>query len=156
MGDKKRATVVYQTFRDYLGSYREYLQIAERRAVELLPERKLAWQTVFRLQRLLNERQTLRFEYLFGRGKFDEVTWKSLSSIAERLDGGWSEVEEADLKENLSSYRDASQRIERIQANWDSNLLGDTSRVLDQDLQYSDARRALAERTRSLQARMGE
>jgi hypothetical protein len=40
MGDKNRATVVYQTFRDYLGSYREYLQIAERRAFELLPERK--------------------------------------------------------------------------------------------------------------------
>jgi hypothetical protein len=156
MGNTNRATVVHDTYKKSVESYRQYLKIAERRAIELSPERKLAWQTVFRLQRLLNERQASRFEYLFGRGKFDGVTWKSLSSITERLDKGWSEAEEADLKENVSSYRDASREIEDLQSNWDSNVLGDSSRVVDQDLQYSAARRALAERTRKLQARLDE
>lgn len=156
IGDVKRATVVRDTYTKYVESYRKYLKAAERRAIELSPERKVAWQTVFRLQRLLNERQASRFEYLFGRGKFDDVTWKSLSSITERLDKGWSEAEEAELKENVSSYRDASLEIAEIQSNWDSNVLGGSSRIVDQDQQYSAARRALAERTRKLQARLDE
>jgi hypothetical protein len=151
---KNPATVVQEVFREYVESYRQYLKIAERRAIELSPDRKLAWQNVFRLQNLLKERQALRFEYLFGRDKFDGVNLRSLSSIAARLDNGWSEADEAELKENLSTYRGISQEIEDIQSKWDSNALGDSSRVVDQDLKYCDALRALADRTRKLEARL--
>jgi hypothetical protein len=151
---KNPATVVQEVFREYVESYRQYLKIAERRAIELSPDRKLAWQNVFRLQNLLKERQALRFEYLFGRDKFDGVNLRSLSSIAARLDNGWSEADEAELKENLSAYRGISQEIEDIQSKWDSNALGDSSRVVDQDLKYCDALRALADRTRKLEARL--
>jgi hypothetical protein len=151
---KNPPTVVQEVFREYVESYRQYLKIAERRAIELSPDRKLAWQNVFRLQSLLKERQALRFEYLFGRDKFDGVNLRSLSSIAARLDNGWSEADEADLKENLSTYRGISQEIEGIQSKWDSNALGDSSRVVDQDLKYCDALRDLADRTRKLEARL--
>jgi hypothetical protein len=153
---KSRANIVHDVFRKYVESYRQYLKIAERRAVELSPDRALAWQNVFRLQHLLKERQALRFEYLFGRDKFDRVTLRSLSSITARLDNGWSEAEEAELKENLLIYREISQEIEDIQSKWDSNALGDSSRVVDQDLKYCDARQALADRTRKLGARLAE
>lgn len=55
---------------------------------------------------LLKRRQTLRFKYLFAGGKLDFATFKSLDSIAERLDKGWTEVEEADLRERMAAYRD--------------------------------------------------
>jgi hypothetical protein len=151
---KKPATVVQEVFREYVESYRQYLKIAERRAIELSPDRKLAWQNAFRLQNLLKERQALRFEYLFGRDKFDGVNLRSLSSIAARLDNGWSEADEAELKENLSIYRGISQEIEDIQSKWDPNALGDSSRAVDQDLKYCDALRTLADRTRKLEARL--
>jgi hypothetical protein len=153
---KSRATMVQEVFRKYVESYRQYLKIAERRAIELAPDRKVAWQNVFRLQHLLKERQALRFEYLFGRDKFDEGTLGSLTSIAARLDNGWSEEEEAKLKESLSIYRGIAQEIEDIQSKWDSNALGDSSRVVDQDMKYCDARRALADRTRKIEAQLAE
>jgi len=151
---KSRATVVQEVFRKYVESYRQYLKIAARRAIELSPDRELAWQNVFRLQHLLKEREALRFEYLFGRDKFDGVTLSSLSNIAARLDNGWSEPEEAELKESLSIYGSISREIEDIQSKWDSNALGDSSRVVDQDMKYCDARRALADRTRKLEAQL--
>jgi hypothetical protein len=153
---KNGATIVHDVFRKYVESYRQYLKIAERRAIALSPDRKLAWKNVFRLQHLLKEREALRFEYLFGRDKFDGVNLRSLSSIAARLDNGWSEAEEAELEESLAIYRGISREIEDIQSTWDPNALGDSSRVVDQDLKYCDARRALADRTRKLEVRLAE
>jgi hypothetical protein len=151
---KDGATIVHDVFRKYVESYRQYLKVAQRRAIELFPDRKLAWQNAFRLQHLLKEREALRFEYLFGRNKFDGVDLRSLSSIAARLDNGWSEAEEAEIKENLSVYTSVAREIEDIQSKWDADALGDSSRVVDQDLKYCDARRALAERTRKLEAQL--
>jgi hypothetical protein len=137
---------VQRIFRNYVAAYRDYLKIAKRRASAVSPDRKLAWQNVFRLQHLLKEREFLRFNYLFAAEKFDKETLKSLSSIAERLDKGWSEVEEGWLNEKLSTYRRLSREIRDIQSKWDPNALGDSSRVLDQDSKFCDALRMLADR----------
>src|SRR5271163_1690238 len=92
---KSRATLIHDTFRKWVGSYFDFLNIAEQRAFIVTPDYKLAWQNAFRLQRLLKEQQGLRFEIWFGRGDLDQVTCQSLDSIATRLDEGWTDEEEA-------------------------------------------------------------
>jgi hypothetical protein len=153
---KYRVATVRRIFREYVESYREYLKLAERRSLELAPERILAWQAAFRLQNLLNERQGLRFEYLALGGKFEPIDLRSLSSISERLDGRWSASEEASLMDSDITYKKVCQEIVEIQSKWDPNALGDSGRAVDQDLKYCDARRSLADRTRKLEARLAE
>ena len=84
MGNQSRANLAYDTFIKWVNSYQEFLRLAERRALKISPAHKRAWQNAFRLQRLLKRRQSLRFEYLFSRGKLDLAGFKSLDSIAER------------------------------------------------------------------------
>jgi len=100
-----------------VNSYLEFLKIADRRALKLSPSHKQAWQNAFNLQRLLKRRQSSRFEYLYAHGKFDATSFKSLDSISERLDKGWTDAEEVDLTERMAAYRHDSRAIEEIQSN---------------------------------------
>jgi hypothetical protein len=103
---KSRAASVEGKFRESQDSYLEFLEIAERRATEVSPDYRLAWQNAFRLQHLLMKQQNLRFEYLLGNGQLDTQTARSISRIKERLDKGWADKEEESLKNSLPSYRD--------------------------------------------------
>src|SRR5882757_2468568 len=151
MSTKSRANIAYDTFIKWANSYQEFLRIAERRALKVSPAHKQAWQIAFSLQRLLKRRQSSRFEYLFARDKLDIVTFKSLDSIAERLDKGWTEAEEADLRERMAAYRDNSWAIEDIQSKWDPHALDDARQLLENDSKYREARLALSERARKLE-----
>ena len=150
MGSKSRANIVYDTFIKWVNSYQDFLRIAERRALKVSPAYKQAWQNAFSLQRLLKRRQSLRFKYLFAGGKLDFATIKSLDSITERLDKGWTEVEETDLRQCMAAYRDDSRAIEDIQSKWDPHALDDARQLLENDSQYREARLALSERAQKL------
>lgn len=93
MGTKSSTNAAYDAFIEYVNSYQEFLSTAERRALKVSPAHRKAWQNAFSLQRLLKQRQSQRFKYLFARGELDMATFKSLDSIADRLDTGWTEVE---------------------------------------------------------------
>jgi hypothetical protein len=151
MGTKSRATLAYDTFAKWVDSYLEFLKIAERRALKVSPAYKQAWQNAFRLQRLLQRRQTSRFKYLFAGGKLDFAILRSLDNIAERLDKGWTAVEEADLRECNAAYRNESRAIEDINSKWDPHALDDARQLLENDSKYREARLALAERSRNLE-----
>jgi hypothetical protein len=118
--------------------------------LKVSPAHKQAWQNAFSLQRLLKQRESFRFEYLFSRGKLDIAGFKSLDGIAERLDKGWSEVEEAELRARAAAYRHDSRAIEDIQSKWDPHALDDAREVLENDSEYREARLALSERARKL------
>jgi hypothetical protein len=154
--EKNRAGTIRRIFRKYVNSYREYLKTAEQRSFELAPERKRAWQNVFRLQHLLNDCQALRFEYLSQRAKMDWDALRSLSSISDRLEKEWKKEEEEALLEINSTYKNFVEEIADIQSKWNPNALGSSSRVVDQDQIYCDARQALAERTQKLEAQLAE
>jgi hypothetical protein len=149
-----RAAIVHDIFRRSQKSYLDFVDAAERRAIEVSPDKKVAWQTIFRLQRLLKKRQSWRFEYLFGRAQFDEMTLRSLTNIEERLDQGWRESEEADLKARIGSYGDLAREIDDIQSKWDPHAVDGATRVLDQDSKYREARLALADRAQKLATEM--
>jgi hypothetical protein len=151
MGTKNQATLAYDTFDKWVNSYLEFLKIAERRALKVSPAHKQAWQNAFNLQRLLKRRQSLRFKYLFAGGKLDFATFKSLDSIVERLEEGWTKAEEADLRERNATYRDDSRAIGDIQSKWDPHALDDARQLLENDSKYREARLALAERSRKLE-----
>jgi len=106
------------------------------------------------LQRLLQEQLASRFEYLFGRARFDNDTLKSLDAIFERLNKGWSEAEEADLKGGVTSYAQLSAEIEGIQSKWDPLLIEDPSGALQQDHIFRTAQVALAESSKKLRAQL--
>jgi hypothetical protein len=150
MGTKSQAALAYDTFAEWVNSYLEFLKIAERRALKVSPAHKQAWQNAFNLQRLLKRRQCIRFKYLFAGGKLDFATFKSLDSIAERLDKGWTEVEEGDLRERNAAYREDSRTIEDIHSKGDPHAFDDARQLLENDSKYREARLALAERSRKL------
>jgi hypothetical protein len=151
MGTKNQPTLAYDTFDEWVKSYLEFLKIAERRALKVSPAHKQAWQNAFNLQRLLKRRQSFRFKYLFAGGKLDFATFKSLDSIAERLENGWTEADEADLRERNATYRDESRAIADIQSKWDPHALDDARQLLENDSKYREARLGLAERSRKLE-----
>jgi hypothetical protein len=155
-GKKNRATIAYETFHKSQEAYVAFLRVAEGRALQVSPGHKLAWQNAFRSQHLLKRRQTLRFEYLYANDLFDDMTLRSLSSINERLDIGWTKAEESALKEGQPSYRDISREIEDIQSKWDPHTLDGPRPLLEKDSKYLDARQALAERARKLAVQLQE
>jgi hypothetical protein len=150
-----QAALAHRIFRSYTESYSQFLKVAEQRAaLKVSPDRKLAWQNAFKLQRLLQEQLASRFEYLFGRARFDNDTLKSLDAIFERLNKVWSEAEEADLKGGVTSYAELSAEIEGIQSKWDPLLIEDPSGALQQDHIFRTAQVALAESSKKLRAQL--
>jgi hypothetical protein len=143
-----RATSVQDKFRESQDSYLEFLRIAERRALEVSPNYKLAWQNAFRLQHLLMKQRCFRFEYLLGNGQMDTLTATSISSLTERLDKGWTDTEEFTLKNDLPSYREISREIDEIKSKWDPSALDEPRVALEQDSEYRKARLALSERAK--------
>ena len=123
--------------------------------MKVVPDRKLAWQNAFRLQRLLIERQILRLQYLYEGGVFCNGLWKSLTSIEKRLDQEWSEDEEATLKEGKPIYDNVSREIQDCRLRFDPAALVDAARVLERDVKYRDARLAHVERMKKLREQLG-
>jgi hypothetical protein len=155
-GTKNRAAKVHDIFLKYLKSYRTFVDLAEKRAIKVSPETKRASQVAFRLQRLLNERQTLRFEFLFTSKKLEPLEMQTLSSIETRIDAGWTEAEESDLMLNFSSYKNIAREINDLNAAMDPGALARRRAVLEKDSKYLEARLALAERARKLMNQMTE
>ena len=83
---RSRRTLLRDTFRKSEASYLEFLDVAEQCALRVSPEFKLAWQNVYRLQRLLMEQRAIRFEYLLRARVLDCSLFETLDAIAERLD----------------------------------------------------------------------
>jgi hypothetical protein len=108
---RSRRTLLRDTFRKSQASYLEFLDVAERCALRVSPEFKLAWQNVYRLQRLLMEQRAIRFEYLSRASVLDCSLFETLDAIAERLDAGWSEAVEIDVQACNAHYSEISLAI---------------------------------------------
>jgi len=146
--------MVRDTFLKSQASYLEFLGVAEQRASRVSPDAKLAWQKVFKLQRLLNERQTMRLMHLLRTRNLDCSLFETLDDVAARLDAGWSEAEEIAMKGFSAHYSEISREIGDIRSNWDPHAIDDSSRNLEQDPQYLAARSALADRAKKFAERI--
>ena len=112
---RSRRTLLRNTFRKSQASYRVFLDVAEQCALRISPEFKLAWQNVYRLQRLLMEQRAIRFEYLLKARALD-CSLETLDAIAERLDAGWSDAEEMDVQACNAHYSEISLEIADIRS----------------------------------------
>lgn len=117
MRTKKRATIVREVFREYMESCRENTKLAEQRALGASPDHIAILLNCFRLQHLLRERLTIRFEYLLTTKSLSCAPFNSLDDIQKRLDQGWTEAEEVAIKEGNSHYCDISREIELFNSN---------------------------------------
>src|ERR1700678_304925 len=152
---KRQATSVQNAFRESNNSYREFLNIAERCAIEVLPDYRIVWQNAYRLQNLLLTRTHLRFEYLKGNHQLDSETSRSIASIEERLDKAWTVAEEAKLKERLPLYREISCEIDDIKSKWDPLAISaEMISALERDSEYRKARIGLSESGQKRQAKL--
>jgi hypothetical protein len=156
MRTKKRATVVREVFREYMELCRENTKIAERRALEASPDHVPTLLNCFRLQHLLRERLTIRFEYLLTTKSLDCAPFNSLDDIQKRLDQGWTEAEEMAIKEGNSHYCDISREIEAIQLRWLPDSLTAPLRELMRDDLYRKESAAHADRIRDFQRRIAQ
>jgi hypothetical protein len=151
---QSKATIVRNTYREYLEWARSLLTLAETCSTKEWPDRKHVLLNVFRLQILYNEREALRFEYLLGSNASDIVTRKSLSGINERLLKDWSEAEEAGLKASNSTYRDVSREIDDLEGKTDSLTLDEPFQALTRNSIYRDARLAFAKKIQQLNEKL--
>jgi len=148
-------TLVRGIYREYLEWAKSLLVLAETCAIKECPDRREVLQTVFRLQLLYNERESIRFEFLIGSNTPDIGTWKSLSMINGRLLKEWSPIEEADLKQGNSTYINVLQGIEDLEKKVDSPALDEPFVALTRNTSYRDARQSFAKRIKLLNEKLG-
>jgi hypothetical protein len=151
---RSRRAIVRDAYRKYLKSTRYFMKWAGERAVKVAPDQSAALLKCFRMQVLMNEQQSIRFESLLKSNFRDWALLKSLDAIAQRLGKDWSAAEDEALIQRNSHYRDVSQEIKDIQANWDFDSLTEPLRVLDQDPQYRAERLTIADSVEELQRRI--
>jgi hypothetical protein len=151
---RSRRTLLRDTFRKSQASYLEFLDLAEKCALRVSPDYKLAWQNVFKLQRLLNEHQTIRFEYLLQTRILDCSLFETLDAIAERLDAGWSDAEENAVQAWDAHYREISLEIADIRSKWKPHAVGESFKMLENDPEYRTARLALSSRAQEFAERV--
>jgi hypothetical protein len=154
VGLRSRRTLVRDTFLKSQASYLEFVDVAERCALRVSPDYKFAWQNVFRLQRLLKEREDMRFEHLLHACNLDCSLFETLDDLAARLEAGWSEAEESTMQQCNARYTEISQEIGDIRSKWDPHAVGESTRTLEQDPKYLAARSALAKRAKKFAERI--
>ena len=151
---RSRRSLLRDTFRKSEASYLEFVDLAEQCALRVSPEFKLAWLNVYRLQRLLIEQRTIRFEYLLQTRLLDCSNFETLDAIAERLDAGWSDAEEIAVQASNAPYSQISLAIEDIRSKWKPYAVGESYKMLENDPEYQTARSALSGRAREFAERV--
>jgi len=142
--------LIRDSFQKYVRSHREFVDIAEQRAIVLMPEQESAWKVMFGLQRLLAERQLLRFEYLLDRDESARPRWAKLSDIESRVEGGWSETEEGELLRASQHYAKMSESINAFRGKLNAQNLDAQLQFLQEDSHYRRARFDLGDNARTL------
>jgi hypothetical protein len=156
MRPKNRANIVREAFRDYMESCREHTKTIEQRALQVSPDQSSVLRNCFRLQHLLMERLTIRFEHLITTNTLDHSQLKSLDDIQKRLDEGWTEAEERAMKGYNAHYCNIAAEVEAIQSKWTPDSLTLPLRELMKDDMYRKQSTAHADSIRELQKRMAQ
>lgn len=108
-------------------------------------------------QKLYIQRQRLRFEHLFASGELERGVWNSLSSITNRLDKTWSNMDEQDLLSGNSAYSNVTGEIAELEHSRDSmdkDLLDRPLQALQQQSVYRTARQAIHDKVHELNRRL--
>jgi hypothetical protein len=153
-----RPTSVRSAFREYLESQREFINVADTCSHRGWPDRGAVLYNTWQCQRLYIRRQELRFEHLLPRGEFEIGVWNSLSTVCDRLDKNWSDVDERGALENDSVYRDLATAIveaEQTRVSMGKDLLDGPMRAMQQHAEYRVARQAIYEKVHELDRRLG-
>jgi hypothetical protein len=95
---KTLRAIVRDIYRKYLKSSRNFMQLAEQRAIEVSPDQKPHLLNCFRLQHLWAEQRSIRFQHLLKSKSCDCALFKSLDEISQRLDKDWSAEEDSVLQ----------------------------------------------------------
>jgi hypothetical protein len=151
---RSRRTLLRDTFRKSQASYLEFVATAEQCALRVSPDFKLAWQNVYKLQRLLKDQQSIRFEHLLKACHLDCSRFESLDAIAERLEAGWSDPEESALRVLNAKYNKISLEIADIRSKWRPHAVGESFKMLENDPEYQTARLALSNRAQEFAERV--
>jgi hypothetical protein len=100
--------------------------------------------------------QGWRLDYLCERGLLQGTACRSLKSIFERLNKGWSDADEAGLKEANQLYREAITKSDVARGRLDPRALEGPSDDLERDRDYLKALDRLRQKARSVDAQLLE
>jgi hypothetical protein len=148
-----RAGVVQEAFRQYIESVFEYLRSSEACLAKGWPDKKETLRNAFRVQELSNQCTGLRLEHLIREWGSGDARWRSFSSISsiwDRLHGGWLDFEEEALNKSNQVYRDILSEIEDRQRTVDATALDGLFRDAQRDSEYLAARRTVQQKLREL------
>jgi hypothetical protein len=155
-----RPATVRAGLRDYLDSQRQFMKIADTCSQKGWPDRGAVLYYTWECQKLYIQRQEIRFEHLFSRGEFESGVWKSLSSITDRLDKNWSDIDERGVVlGGNSAYEKLMAEItelEHSRASLDKDLLDGPLRALQRYAEYRTARQAIHDKVHEFDRRLAE
>ena len=157
--DSDPPSVIRSAMSEYLESQRQFIRSAETCSQRGWPDRGAVLYYTWKCQQLLIHRQEMRFEHVFSRGEFDTGVWNSLSSITDRLDKNWSDIDECSALTNNSTYKDLTTELseaEKSRASMDKDLLDGPLRTVQQHAEYRSARQAIYEKVHELDKRLGK
>jgi hypothetical protein len=154
LGLKSRHALARDTYRDYVKSTRDFMRVAEQRAIEVSPDQKSLLLNCFRLQNLLIDQRSIRFRFLLKFKSLDCAVFNSLDELDQRLYKNWNAAEQEVLNKSNSHYTGICQEIADIWSKWDAESLTAPLKAVEQDPRYRAARLAIADRTRELQRRI--
>lgn len=150
-------TAIRNAFREYSDSQRQFMKVADVCSQRGWPDRGAALYCTWKCQQLYIRREELRFEHLFALGEFESGAWNTLSSITDRLNKRWSDVDEGGVLSGNPSYKDVTTKIadmEKSRASMDGDLLDGPLRELQQHSEYRAARQAIYEKVHELNRRL--
>jgi hypothetical protein len=153
-----KLSVIRSAMVEYWESQRKFIRSAETCSWRGWPDRGASLYYTWKLQELFVRRQEMRFEHILARGGFDTGAWNSLSSITDRLDSNWSDVDERGVLTNIHAYNDLTSEIaeaEKSRASMDKGLLDGPLRTTQERAEYRAARQAIYEKVHELDNRLG-
>ncbi|HEY8052929.1 MAG TPA: hypothetical protein VIE42_08985 [Steroidobacteraceae bacterium] len=133
------------------------MAIFERCAIKGWPDKKAALHRVFRIQELFCEREALRLNHLLCDSAYDHAVWKGYASISivhDRLEGGWTNVEEQVLSSSDATYAAVQNEIENLNAANDPVALEGPFRMARRDPELIAATHNLENKVRELDVQL--
>jgi hypothetical protein len=152
-------SVIRSAMSEYLESQRQFMRTAETCSQRGWPDRGAVLYYTWKCQQLYIHRQEMRFEHVFSRGEFETGVWNSLTSITDRLDKNWSDIDERSALSNNSAYKDLTTAIseaEHSRASMDKDLREGPIQTLQQHAEYRTARQAIYEKVHELDKRLAK
>ena len=146
---------IEEAFRESKQISRKFNEEVHRCSLKGWSDRKRELDVAFELQELLILDRELKFQHLLQTGEIGRQEWHSMMDIMKRLSEGWTEAEDAVLKNENPRYAEVSEKIEQIGRALDADAIDGPLQDMRRDPEYKHALKRYIQALKELDAQLG-